>query len=71
MTAAAICKRLRKQLGLGYKKVSSIPVQANSERCLVLRQQYALKMIELLSTGKEILNIDESWINQTEFHRRM
>ena len=37
VTAAAICKRLRKDLGLGYKKVSSIPVQANSERCLVLR----------------------------------
>ena len=35
--AAVICKRMRKELGLGYKKVSSIPVQANSERCLVLR----------------------------------
>ena len=34
---AVICKRLRKELGLGYKKVSSIPVQSNSERCLVLR----------------------------------
>ena len=38
---AQICKIMRKELGLGYRKVSNIPVQANSERCLVLRQQYA------------------------------
>jgi hypothetical protein len=27
-------------------------------------------MIELLKSGKRIINIDESWVNQTHFHRR-
>ena len=29
---------MRKELGLGYRKASSVPIQGNSERCLVLRQ---------------------------------
>ena len=33
-----LCKIMRKDFQLGYRKVGSIPVQANSERCLVLRQ---------------------------------
>ena len=28
---------LRKDLGLGYRIVKKIPIQSNSERCLVLR----------------------------------
>ena len=29
---------LRKDLGLGYRIARKIPIQSNSERCLVLRQ---------------------------------
>ena len=56
---------------LGYRKASGVPIQANSERCLVLRQQYAIKMIELLQSKKRIINVDESWVNQTQYNRRM
>ena len=42
---------LRKELGLGYRKLVKVPIQANSERCLVLRQQYALKIFQLLASG--------------------
>ena len=35
-------------LGLRYKRFAKVPIQANSERCLILRQKYALKMIHLL-----------------------
>ena len=37
----------------------------------MLRQQYALRMIELLKNGKRIINIDESWVNQTKYQRRI
>ena len=32
---------------------------------MVIRQQYALKMLELLRERKRIINIDESWLNET------
>ena len=37
----------------------------------MLRQQYALKMIDLLTQGKRIICVDESWISETEYSRRM
>ena len=56
---------------MGYRQARSVPIQANSERCLVLRQQYALKMLPLLESGRRIINLDESWLNQTRFIRRI
>ena len=35
-----------------------------------MRQQFGKKMIELLTDGIRILNIDETWIAQTNFRRR-
>ena len=52
-----------------YKRVKRIPFRGNSERCLVLRQQYAKFMLGLLSSGRRVINIDETWINQTDFRR--
>ena len=56
---------------MSYRHIKKIPVQANSEDRLVLRQQYALKMIELLTQGKRIICVDESWVSETEYSRRM
>ena len=58
---------------MGYLQASTIPVQANSERCLVLRQQYALKILPMLekSNSHRIINVDESWLNQTRFVCRL
>ena len=56
---------------MGYRLAKTVPIQGNSERCLVLRQQYALRLLPLLESGKRIINVDESWINQTRFLRRM
>ncbi len=62
---------LKGELGLGYRMAKKVPVQSNTERCLVLRQQYALKMLPLLIEGKRILNVDESWLNESSFTRKM
>ena len=60
---------MKDELGLGYRLTRKVPVQGNSERCLVLRQQYAMKMIPLLLEGTRILCIDESWLSETNFIR--
>ncbi len=62
---------LRNDLGLGYRIAKKVPIQSNSERCLVLRQQYALAMLGLLEQGKRIINVDESWLNESSFLRKI
>ena len=63
-------KIFREQLGLRYKKVKRIPFQGNLERNLVLRQRFGMKLLELLQQGKRIINVDETWIVDTQFIRR-
>ena len=55
---------------LGYRKPRMVAPQANSERCLVLRQQYALVMLSFMDLGKRIINVDETWLSQTNFIRK-
>ena len=62
---------LRTDLGLGYRMAKKVPVQSNSERCLVLRQQFALKMLELLLQQKHVINVDESWLSESSFLRKI
>ena len=69
---------MRKDMRLGYRQAKTVPIQSNSERCLVLRQQYALRMLPLLESGcfskqpaRRIINVDESWLNGTRFLRRL
>ena len=56
---------------LGYRRTCTVTVQGNTERCLVLRQQYAMQMLTLLESGRRIINVDESWLNGTRFVRRI
>ncbi|MEC8877566.1 MAG: hypothetical protein VX554_00120, partial [Candidatus Thermoplasmatota archaeon] len=62
---------LKKELRLHFRRVRRVPIQANSERCLVLRQSYSLEMLKLLAGKKRVLNVDESLISETEYGRRM
>ena len=39
---------MRKDMHLGYHLAKTVPVQCNTERFLVLRQQFALRMLPLL-----------------------
>ena len=61
---------LKQDLKLSFLKSKKLHPLVNSERCLVLRQQYALKMLDLLKQGRRIVNIDETWLNQSSFIRR-
>ena len=56
---------------MSYRRARSVPIQANSERCLVLRQQYAMVMLEQLEKDQRVINIDESWLNESSFFRKI
>ena len=62
---------MRKSLGMSFRMAKKVPKQGNSERCLVLRQQYALRILPLMEKGRRIINVDESWLNETSFIRKL
>ena len=61
---------LKKDLSLSYLKAKKLNTSANSDKNLVLRQQYGLEMMQLLKIGQRVINIDETWLNETSFVRR-
>lgn len=65
-----MCSVLRYDLNVMYRRIKKIPFHGNRTRCLVLRQQYAMFMLHQLSEGKRVINIDQSWLNETQFVRR-
>ena len=58
---------LKSRFDMRFSKIKRIPFKGNSERSLVVRQQSAKKLFELLEQGYRIVNIDESWINEVDF----
>ena len=61
---------MREELKMRYRKVIPVSIHGNSQKNLVLRQQFAMKMIQLLISGKTLLNVDETWLGMTDFRRR-
>ena len=61
---------LRKELGFSYRGTKKVPVQCNSARCLILRQQFALELLQLLQNKKRVINFDETWLNESSFIRK-
>ena len=55
---------------MGFRIAKTVPIQSNLERSLVLRQQYSLKILPMLESGRRIINVDESWLNNTRHLRK-
>ena len=60
---------LKHDLEMSFRKVKPVSVHANSVKNLVLRQQFALRFLELLQGKKVIINIDETWLGMCDFRR--
>ena len=71
VSAQLVSRVMRKDLHLGYRLAKTVAVQCNTERCLVLRQQFALHILPLLEAGHRIINVNETWLNGTRFLRRV
>ena len=61
---------MKSVLRLRYKRSKVLNHRANLPTCLVQRQQYALKLIEIMLSGKRVINIDESTMGQAVFARK-
>ena len=62
---------LKEDLGLSFLKTKKLNSHANSIKALAQRQQYAITLLSLLERGKRVINIDETWLNETSFVRRV
>ena len=60
---------MRCQLGLRFKKIKQLAPQMNRLKNVLCRQQYATHMLNILASGKRVINIDESWLNSMAFKR--
>ena len=58
---------MKDQCSMRFGKVKKIKFQGNAERSLVMRQQCAKKLLDLLGQGFTIVNIDQSWLDATDF----
>ena len=70
MSYKLICQYLKNNAHLKFKKSKKVPAHANSLRNQFMRQQFAVKMLQLLVDGKIILACDETWFGETNYQRQ-
>ena len=61
---------MKGDFNLRYIKSKKLNPSANSDRAIVLRQQYAIQIFKLLNHKKRVINVDETWLNETSFTRK-
>ena len=54
---------------MSYRKLEQLHPGTNSDLNRVLRQQWAIKYLRSLKAGHTIVNIDETWLNMTDFRK--
>lgn len=60
---------MHNEFEMRYRKINPISLHTNSNKNLVMRQQFALQLLEVLQQGKVVLTCDETWISQSDFRR--
>ena len=60
---------LKEHLNMSYRKIKKVSLHSNSESNLVLRQRYAIKLLGITQKKTIFLNIDESWLDMSDFRR--
>ncbi len=60
---------MKQELGMRYKKIKTVSLHSNSEKNLVLRQRWALEFLAQARKKKIFINIDETWLGMSDFHR--
>ena len=60
---------LKHHLGMKYKKIKRVMYTANREKNLVLRFEYSKVMIKCLQDQMRVINVDETWIGESDFRR--
>ena len=58
---------MKNEMGMKYRKVLPVAYTANSVRNRILRQQFALKYLEIDFSSKVVINCDESWLGMSDY----
>ena len=61
----ALTKLIRRELQLVWRRVRPQHAYVNSHKNIVLRQTFAIKLIDAIKAGKKIINMDETCITST------
>ena len=61
---------MKNRLGLTYRKLDRININANKAMNIILRSNCGKMVLDKLNEGKRFINIDESWINTKDFSRK-
>ena len=54
---------------MSYRKVKPISWNENSPKSKILRQQFALKFLDIDFGKKTVINVDETWLGMSDFWR--
>ena len=55
--------------GMKYRKIKHIPIGANTNRNLILRQQWVIACLKKDHKNRVYLNVDETWLGMCDFRR--
>ena len=66
-----VIKVLKLELGLSFVKAKKLHPAANSAKVLIQRQQFAMELVRLIEQKQRIINVDETWINETSYVRKV
>ena len=58
---------MNKLMGMRYKKIVKGSLKMSSLNNLVLRQQWAVRYLELWDMGRTFINVDETWLGMSDF----
>ena len=56
-------------VGLRFRKVKEVSFHENSVRNLVLRQRFAIKLLEEAQIKTRLINIDETWLGMEDYRK--
>ena len=60
---------MKEDMGMRYRRIQVVSLHTNSEKNRILRQRFAIELVNLLNQGKRIINVDESWFNMSDYRR--
>ena len=56
-------------MDMSFRKIKKVSLHSNSDSNLILRQRFAIKLISLTQKKTVFINIDESWLDMSDYRR--
>ena len=60
---------MSKEMDMSYARIKNISLHGNSPNNLIMRQRFAIKMLALTNKKTIFLNMDETWLDASDYRR--